>query len=135
MIDPPSPAEMGIPHQKLTRSRLIEVMDRIESLGTLPDHWDNEGAHSIHPQTLANCRTILQDAVDRLPVPEIDPNANGTISFEWATAEGIAHLEVGRTLFGLFIESQGALVHTERASVSQSFAKTFRGIASYLYPG
>jgi len=135
MIDQQWPVEIGIRHNVLTRSRLIGVIDRIEYFGTLPVNWDGEGANSIHLQTVANCQALLESALDVLPVPEVDPNSNGTISFEWATADGFAHLEVGRTLFGLFIESEGTLVHTERASVSQSFVGTFRIIASYLYPG
>lgn len=132
------PIQMGISDTMLTQAGLHSVFTRLDQLRLLPPNWDGEDANPIHPQTISNCRFIITCAVAILPEPEIDPNANGTISLEWETSEGFAYLEVGRTSFSMFVESHGILVFSERGLVETSFiafVNLFSIMASYLYPG
>lgn len=121
----------------LTPARLGKLLDEIEIFGSLPDNWDGEGANKIHEQTVRNCRYMARCAVDYLTVPDVDPNPNGTVSFEWCTAEGLAYLEVGRTQFSLFVETHGEVVLSLKDEISahaDSIANLFRVISGYLLP-
>ena len=132
------PLQIRITNDVLTNAGLNLVFKRLEQLGSLPANWDGEDANPIHPQTLNNCRSIIPVAVGILPKPEVDPNPNGTISFEWETPEGFAHLEVGRTFFAVFVESHDVLVFSDKRQVIEFpalFFSLFAIIAGYLYPG
>ena len=121
----------------LTSVRLGKLLDEIENFGSLPDNWDGEGANKIHEQTVVNCCYMARCAVDYLTVPDVDPNPNGTVSFEWCTAEGLAYLEVGRTQFSLFVETHGEVVLSLKDEISahaDSIANLFRVISGYLLP-
>ena len=121
----------------LTSVRLGKLLDEIENFGSLPDNWDGEGANKIHEQTVVNCCYMARCAVDYLTIPDVDPNPNGTISFEWYTVEGLAYLEVGRTQFSLFVEAHGEVVLSLKDEISArvgSIANLFRDISGYLLP-
>lgn len=65
----------------------------IDELERLAVNWDGYGAVAIHADTIARARRIL-DALRAVGFdPEVTPNPNGTVSFEWDSV----HIEVGRT--------------------------------------
>jgi hypothetical protein len=76
------------------------IVDDIEGLQT---DWDGYGALQVSHQTATNTRRALDVILNTVPLPEITPNPNGTISLEWESSEGIAHLEIGKTQFSAFI--------------------------------
>jgi len=69
----------------------------IAELGQLGDDWDGYGASAIESQIATQARETFSALVRRLPAPDISPNPNGTISLEWSTQLGTAHLEIGKS--------------------------------------
>lgn len=67
-----------------------------------PD-WDGYGALALAPETKENALKAIERMLLEAPSPEFSPNPNGTISFEWATNNGSAHLEIGRTKFSFYV--------------------------------
>ena len=60
----------------------------IKELADLKENWDGYGAAPISEQTRDNALrfvNLIEAAPYGLPAPEICPNPNGTISFEWET--------------------------------------------------
>jgi hypothetical protein len=80
----------------------LAILDGFAKLG--PD-WDGYGALPLEPGTIANAKGVLAMLLAECPFPDLVPNSNGTISFEWESGRGIASLEVGATRFALFIKS------------------------------
>lgn len=85
------------------RAELPDALSQIRAIGELPANWDGYGALPIAEETKHNAETALSRIAGFTPTPEIAPNPNGTISFEWESEFGTAHLEIGRTLFSFFI--------------------------------
>ena len=69
--------------------------------------WDGEDAKQISREAVARTQSALQTLSWQLPVPEVTPNSNGTLSLEWETPFGIANLEIGRTRYAGYVSSAG----------------------------
>jgi len=89
----------------LPRERMV-AREKIEQLARMPENWDGYGALPIRPETAQNALDALKMLPDEIPMPDIVPNSNGTISFEWESPSGIGHLEIGRTRFSFYIKVQ-----------------------------
>ena len=75
------PVATRIEQAKLARLAIKELAD-------LKENWDGYGAAPISEQTRDNALrfvNLIEAAPYGLPAPEICPNPNGTISFEWET--------------------------------------------------
>ncbi len=119
----------------LTEAHRTAIFGQLNRFRELPESWDGEGANPINDRTIENSQRLIESAIDILPVPIIDVNPNGTVSFEWQTESGVAYLEVGRTAFGLFVELGGDVVFHVRETVSQPdwrFLWRFGIVAQYL---
>jgi hypothetical protein len=81
------------------------AIDDIAALGT---NWDGYGAPSIPPQICASAKLLLETVLAEVPLPEITPNSNGTISLEWEGARGVAHIELGLDTFSFFLKKTGS---------------------------
>lgn len=83
-------------------------MDRIEEFGKLSENWDGHGASSISNQARDNANHFIETieaAPFNTPAPEVLPQPNGTISFEWETPFVEVYLEVGNTLCSGYIKA------------------------------
>jgi hypothetical protein len=103
-----------------------ELTDRIEELGHLIDNWDGHGSVGMSPEVRDNALSLALRLTSRypaLPDPDVFPNFNGTISFEWESHSGEAYLEVGRGQFGGHIR------------LSNGWTKFFHGHAQDLGTG
>ena len=74
----------------------------------LEDNWDGYGGASVHADTAANAKLALKAFLLRDLFPDLVPNSNGTISFEWTSARGGAVIEIGRTRYVGVIRPKGA---------------------------
>lgn len=72
----------------------------------LDEDWDGYGALPIE-EPCYNAAKVFMRTVCELPEPDIFPNSNGTISIEWETNTGYSHLEIGTTLFSLYLNKEG----------------------------
>lgn len=78
----------------------------IQELGHLEEDWDGYGAASIDISIILRAREIYAALVRQLPAPDISPNPNGTISFEWTKDGASAHYEVGRNGYSFYLTPQ-----------------------------
>ncbi|MGQ3824242.1 hypothetical protein [Pseudomonas alliivorans] len=106
-------------------SELSGAMGEIRSYFDLADDWDGYGAVAIDPVTLQNAMAAAARLIGRAPAPDFTPNSNGTISFEWESPSGLAHLEIGKSRYAFFIrlENGRKYIHDGAADdVPQYFA-------------
>jgi hypothetical protein len=68
----------------------------------LGDDWDGYGALAIDATTISNALLAVHILVRLVAMPDITPNPNGTLSFEWETSSGLAHLEIGKTKYSFY---------------------------------
>lgn len=80
------------------------AMLALDELTKLPTDWDGHGAIPIAMATVNNVRVMLSSLLKAVTAPDVTPNSNGTISLEWESSIGFAHLEIGLTKFSLFIK-------------------------------
>ena len=76
----------------------------LEDIISLDENWDGYGALRISSKTADNSRNALREVLFFLPSPDITPNPHGTISFEWESENGLAHLEIGANRYSLFVK-------------------------------
>jgi len=90
--------------------RSVDVIQAaLDDLCLLEENWDGYGASKIEALALEKARIIWRYLADRLPVlPDVVPNPNGTVSFEWESDKGWAHLESGNKTFALYIKPKDA---------------------------
>jgi hypothetical protein len=67
-------------------------------------NWDGDGALPISTEASGNALIALRVLETVVPAPEISPNPNGTVSFEWETDAGVGHLEIGRTRYSFYVK-------------------------------
>ena len=112
------------------------IAERIlTEIGSLPPDWDGYGALPMVASTVDNARGALFSLLLMVPLPDITPNPNGTISFEWETNRIIAALEIGATRFSFFLRPRAgrpAYAAGDAALISQHGIGQM--IATYLFP-
>lgn len=110
--------------------------DTIDEYGEFEDDWDGYGAKPIDPVTLSNAQAAAVALLSSraLPAPDLTPNSNGTISFEWESSAGFAHLEIGKSRYAFFIklESGDRFVRDGEATSVEAFLSEL--IQSALFP-
>lgn len=84
-----------------TRAAANGLIDDIQALN---NDWDGYGAEKINAATVVYAKRVLELLPHSLSNPDITPNSNGTISFEWETSEAKAHLELGKTKFSVYVK-------------------------------
>ena len=75
----------------------------IEQAAHTDANWDGYNALPISVEVKDNALHAIRNILPVAPTPEIGPNPNGTLSFEWETGEGKAHLEIGRTQYSFYV--------------------------------
>ena len=90
-----------------SQGELMNAQHHIEKLAAMPADWDGYDALPISRETKLNALRALEILARSAPVPDIVPNSNGTLSFEWETAAGYGHLEIGQTRFSFYLKPNG----------------------------
>lgn len=116
-----------------TESRSAKGM--IEELAALPENWDGYGALRISAETTRNALKALDILRKDVPMPDITPSPNGTLSFEWESPKGAAHLEIGRTRFSFYIKPVVGDPILDDGRVEQLGYRQSRLVAQHLFPG
>ena len=83
---------------------LQEAKRAIEEISRLPENWDGYGAIPILSQTKKNALATAEAMLNSVPVPDVAPNSNGTISMEWESGVGVAFLEIGQSRYAFYID-------------------------------
>lgn len=115
----------------------LETRRRIGEIRVLPQGWAGPGSIAIDTTVLqrAISALVLIARVKSLPDPEITPNSNGTVSFEWENGRISLYLEIGKTtargfLYGL---NTGALP-LEFSDSSLKSINLYEGFSEILNP-
>jgi hypothetical protein len=89
---------------------VLQLVEQEQAVGTLSElrdlapNWDGYGALPVSDEAMGNSKEALLRLLRYAPTPDITPNPNGTISFEWTSGQGEAHLEIGKTRFSFFVK-------------------------------
>lgn len=86
------------------RSEINSAIAKISEIESWDLNWDGYGALKISNITSRNAQFVITQFCNSVSIPDITPNPNGTISFEWETHEGFAHFEIGRTKYSFYIK-------------------------------
>ncbi len=86
---------------------LMSSNEQFAGICALQANWDGYGGSPIHADTALNARAALTVFQQSGVVPDIVPNPNGTISFEWSNSRGEAHVEIGKSRFVGLIQPNG----------------------------
>jgi hypothetical protein len=99
-----------VPYVQYFGSRLADfaaAREAIEETSFNEPNWDGDGALAISREVKANAFAALEMIeMTAVPAPEITPNPNGTLSFEWETETGVGQLEIGKSRFGFYVQAQ-----------------------------
>jgi hypothetical protein len=118
-------------------SLLAVSENEIEELSKLRANWDGYGGVPISEYTKYNSMAALRGILLSAPHPDITPNPNGTLSFEWETQRGVAHLEVGQTRMSFYIKSLVGEPIFIDSSTSDMLLNSIRIgllVSGYLFP-
>jgi hypothetical protein len=118
-------------------SRLAVAENQIEELSRLQENWDGYGGIPINDSTKYNSMAALRGVLVCAPQPDITPNPNGTLSFEWETPRGVAHLEVGQTKMSFYIKPLvGEAIFIDANTSDMLLSSIMIGIlvSAYLFP-
>jgi hypothetical protein len=90
------------------RTRIEESVARsaMKQIEQLDENWDGYGALAIRKSVRINAWAALNTFLEVGLVPDVSPNASGTISLEWHVDGTTSHLQVGRTRFSMYIDQE-----------------------------
>ena len=119
----------------LSRVEEVTALQTIDELGKRGADWDGYGALPIDKLTMANSSEALVRLMrSGARAPDIAPNPNGTISFEWMTVHGSAHLEVGMTRYSFFLQAAGARPFVTDGPAGRVPTELGTAIAAIVFP-
>jgi hypothetical protein len=72
---------------------------QFSAICSLTGNWDGYGGLPLHLDTQGFAKRALSVFQQHRIIPDLTPNPNGTISFEWSSALGTAHFELGRNRY------------------------------------
>lgn len=109
--------------------------DRLAAIRELADGWHGHGSMRIADSVIQRVQeaVVLINQAGNLPVPEITPTSNGTISLEWENTIVSIYVEIGRTRMNGFIEGQstGLIVIPDIHVMDRDF---FRALGEIFTP-
>lgn len=107
-----NPTTWMLSHAQYIGSRLADfgaARVAIEQVAFTAPNWDGDGALPISREVKANALAALAILeTTAVPAPEITPNPNGTLTFEWETDEGVGQLEIGKTRYSFYVRANSA---------------------------
>ena len=136
-IDPPLVQRATCPRAQMRAPYYQEFAAHqlLIAIAELDDNWDGEGACPINDKTKINAHRALNSLLLDVPVvPEITPNNNGTVSFEWKTDQGRAHLEIGLTRFSFYIKLSNERLLVGDGSATAIPQQFFLLMSALLFP-
>lgn len=119
-----------------TESNLEAGKKIIQEIANLEAGWDGEDAKKLDRVVINNALIWLEIILADTPPPDIFPNENGTISFEWVTELATAHIEIGKTKYIFFINGPESTLSTQNGlavSVSDLLPITW-AMKRHLFP-
>ncbi len=121
-------------HKGAMRAEIPIAEARVTDIEAMDANWDGYGAIKISSETAKNTKNIIANLCAFTPIPDITPNPNGTVSLEWETTEGFAHLEIGQTKYSFYIKLRSGKAILADGSTKKIEANIGKLIAEMLYP-
>jgi hypothetical protein len=121
------------PHLNLKPLFQLEVSQAkraLESIAELDDDWDGYGAKLVSRIVRLNAWHALDHFLGSGLVPDITPNPNGTVSFDWNVAGARSHFEVGKTRYSMFVETQDGTTRFLQGEAGSLSADLISALAS-----
>ncbi len=117
------------------------LLAHVKSLKELSENWDSYGAKAISEKVASHTLFIISlinnQQFHRLPLPEVSPETNGTISMSWESSKGEAYLEIGQTRYAGYIQcvpgQKPSLIDFRISEDSTPIFKVFEDILQQLY--
>jgi hypothetical protein len=81
----------------------IPIPPILDELALLEANWDGYGSSPIATAALEKARFLWPRLSAVLSHPNVVPNPNGTISFEWESDNGWANIEIGKKTFAVYV--------------------------------
>lgn len=103
----PTCVELRSHSRRLRAADEVYALTIVDHLAAMDANWDGYGALKINERTARNAKTALSLMLSYIGSPDIIPNANGTLSFEWTSPRGEAHLEIGMNRFSAYVKAIG----------------------------
>ncbi len=85
-----------------------EAEAQLAAICALEENWDGYAGASVHADTASNAKLALRTFLSHDLFPDLVPNSNGTVSFEWTSVRGEAVIEIGKTRYVGVIRPKGA---------------------------
>lgn len=109
------------------------IARQLKEIGEFKQGWDGEGAEPFTQNTLVHALSALSEIVDATAAPDIVPNVNGTISMEWETPKGYAHLEIGTRCFSFLLKPTWSNPIGMKAALPLSYKHIAYLVSDQLY--
>jgi hypothetical protein len=123
-----------LPETTLMRVEEKRALDSLTEFGSLSANWDGYGALPIAPETIKNGKAVVAQLIRQAPGPDITPNPNGTLFFEWVSPCGAAYLEMGKTRFSFFVKPAGGVAIPAEGAATEVSAELGALIAAIVFP-
>lgn len=107
---------------------------KVDEIELMAENWDGYGAIQIAHETAKNVKAALSRLCNLVPIPDITPNPNGTISLEWESTKGFAHLEIGRTAYSFYIKPRSGQPVLADGYADQIGSDIGNWLADMLFP-
>ena len=121
-------------HHGAMRSEISVAKAKIREFGKMPENWDGYGATRISLEAVQNAIKAIDVLLISAPVPDIVPNPNGTISFEWESSQGVGHLEIGKTKFSFYVKTRSGSPALADGLADHVGSEIGSLVASLLFP-
>jgi len=93
-------------------NRRERVIEKINGFANLKENWDGYGAITIKKKTIQNAIQFIKRIELPNRLPDIYPETNGTITFDWENANQLFSIELGKTRYSYFFRGN----HKEKNS-------------------
>lgn len=100
----------------------------------MPENWDGYGALKISKIAIGNAKRAISQLLAHVPLPDITPNPNGTVSLEWENARGLGHIEIGQTRYSMFMKLRDNVVIPIDGAADSITSELGLLIAAHLFP-
>jgi hypothetical protein len=107
---------------------------QLNEICALSRGWDGYDALPIHPDTAVSARVALSAFTNIGVMPELTPNPNGTISFEWTGDFGDSHIEVGKSRYVgiVYLRDEGKYPFVGANSSGEIFRREMQDFAAFV---
>lgn len=84
----------------------------INDLALLEKNWDGHQGEAISETVITNAKQLMEN-LKSVPLPDIVPSPDGTLSFSWESEDGWAQIDIGNDSFAIYVERNDTVLLKE----------------------